>query len=398
MLSVLLAFDLLTVVLKPSVTANRDIAHNLPVGKWIPIGLTINNNSRRAVTLDIFDNHPETFNSEGLAYTCRVPSQQNLHFQYKTQALQRGDHVFSFVEIRHYSLLKLWKSQFKIACEDAVKVYPNFADMQYLSILAADNQLSRLGIYRNQRRGSGLEFHQLREYQQGDSVRQIDWHATSKHRKLISKEFQEERDQEIICLLDCSRRMRGLDQGKAYFDHALNAMIQLGQIIVRQGDAFGFFAFSGHERWFKPRKGFAAINSVLNNIYDLHATNAPSDYLFAAEKLMKLQKKRSLVIVVTNTRNEDNQDMMAAVHLLQRKHLVVIADLRDPIFDSIESQAINSPESARLHLESSLYLNQRRENHMRLKHEKLLVLDTSSQELPLKLIQSYFEIKRLNSL
>lgn len=395
---VVVLLDLLTVLLRPKLSAEREIAHNLPVGKWLQVELILNNKSKRNIRLDIFDLHPETFAVKGMPYISRLPKQQSLNLQYQIQPLQRGDYRFDSVEVRQYSLLSLWKAQFKIACENEVKVYPNFADMKYLSLLAADNQLSRLGVYLQQMRGSGLEFHQLREYQQGDSVRQIDWHATSKHRKLISKEFQEERDQEIICLLDCSRRMRGNDKGKPYFDHALNAMIQLGQIVVRQGDAFGFFAFSGQDRWFKPRKGFGAINEVLNKIYDLSTTTAPTDYLLAAENIMRLQKKRALIVIITNTRNEDTSDLLAATHLLQRKHLVAIADLRDPLLDNISEQQIGSPDAAKLYLETAAYQDVRRRVHKRLLHERLMILDTRCEELPLKLIQSYFEIKRLHSL
>ena len=94
-------------------------------------------------------------------------------------------------------------------------------------------------MLQRRRRGEGLEFHQLREYREGDSQRQIDWKATSRSGQLISREYQDERDQQIMLLIDCGRRMRAQDDELSHFDHVLNAALLLAYVGLRQGDAVG---------------------------------------------------------------------------------------------------------------------------------------------------------------
>ena len=68
-----------------------------------------------------------------------------------------------------------------------------------------------------------MEFHQLREYRQGDPQRAIDWKATSRTQRLIAREYEEEKDQRVLLVIDCGRRMAAKDDDLSHFDHALNA-------------------------------------------------------------------------------------------------------------------------------------------------------------------------------
>ena len=114
------------------------------------------------------------------------------------------------------------------------------------------------------KRGEGTDFKQLAEYRTGDAVRHIDWKATLRFEKPIVRQFQNERDQCVMLLIDCGRRMRADDRqggiGTAHFDQVLNAVMLLTYVALKQGDAVGAMTFGtppGEERWFAPRKGAA---------------------------------------------------------------------------------------------------------------------------------------------
>ena len=178
-----------------------------------------------------------------------------------------------------------------------------------------------------------MSFTSYVEYRRGDSLRQIDWRATSRLRKLISREYQEERDQQIIFLLDCGRRMRTKDGALSHFDHTLNAVLLLSYVALKQGDAVGFMAFGGPQRWLKPVKGAHQVNTLLNQVYDLHPTNRASDYIKAAQDLAVLHKKRALVVLASNLRDDDISELDPAVSLLSRHHLLLMANLREALLD-----------------------------------------------------------------
>ena len=231
--------------------------------------------------------------------------------------VRRGDFRFGGIELRLASPLGLWEATRYVGAENPVRVYPNFRAIARYTLLATDNRLSQIGILQARRRGEGLEFHQLREYRQGDSLRSIDWKATSRTARLIAREYQDERDQRILLLIDCGRRMGAKDGELSHFDHVLNAALLLAHVGLRQGDAVGVLAMSGEPRYLAPRKSVATIHAILNRVYDLEPTPLTSDYEAAAQDVMRRLTRRSLVVLLTNLRDEDDDAILPALKLLR---------------------------------------------------------------------------------
>src|SRR6185436_20368088 len=134
-------------------------------------------------------------------------------------------------DVRVRSRWGLFEFQERIGIEEVRRVYPDFAQVARYAWLAVDRRLQQIGIKSYRWRGEGTEFRQLREYRVGDSVRQIDWRATLRHDKPIVREYQDERDQCVMLLVDCGRRMRADDRtaaaGTTHFDQVLNAVMLL---------------------------------------------------------------------------------------------------------------------------------------------------------------------------
>lgn len=276
----------------------------------------------------------------------------------------------------------------------AVRVYPDFAAVARYALLATDNRLSQLGIRRRQRRGEGLEFHQLREYRQGDALRQIDWKATSRLRKLVSREYQDERDQQVNFLLDCGFRMRAQDGGTSHFDAALNAMLLLSYVVLRQGDAAGCLTFAGDERRYAAAKGRAQMSRLMNGLFDLAPTHRTPDFRALAATCTTHLHKRSLLVLMTNLRDEDTADLVAAARVLGERHLVLVATLRETVLDAMCATPPESDESALGAAAARLYLGEREQALARLAKEGVLVLDSTPEQLPVRLVNAYLDIKR----
>jgi len=272
-------------------------------------------------------------------------------------------------------------------------VYPNFRHVVRYSLLATENRTSQLGIRRRPRRGEGLEFHQLREYRDGDSMRQIDWKVTARVRKTISREYQDERDQQIVFLLDCGRKMRARDDELSHFDHALNSVLLLAHVALRQGDAVGLLSFSGERRWLAPRKGAHHLNPIMNAVYDLDASTRASDYLGAAQDLLQHVRKRALVVVVTNLRDEDHQELAMATRLLRRSHLVLVASLRERVLADTLAAPVHDLDDALRTASTHRYLESRQRAHDLLRGDGALALDCEPQQLGVALVNGYLDVK-----
>jgi uncharacterized protein (DUF58 family) len=272
-------------------------------------------------------------------------------------------------------------------------VYPNFRAVSRYSLLAAANRAGELGVRRRPRRGEGLEFHQLREYRQGDSLRQIDWKATARLRRAVSREYEEERDQQIVFLLDCGRKMHARDGALSHFDHALDAVLLLAHVALRQGDAVGLLAFSGAPRWLAPRKGAKQLDRVLNAVYDLESGTRASDYIEAAQQLASRLAKRALVVVVSNLRDEDHEELLLAARLLGRRHLVFVASMKERALSRALETRVKDLDSALTISATHQYLQARRHAHERLRKNGILALDAEPQQLAVALVNGYLDVK-----
>ncbi|MCU7809454.1 MAG: DUF58 domain-containing protein [Candidatus Thiodiazotropha sp. (ex Semelilucina semeliformis)] len=371
----------------------RDLRTSIPVGVWSEVSLKLVNDSDTVQDLQLHDHHPGDFKAEGMPSSLVLPADRQATVRYRLLPTRRGDGLFKGVDLLLQSPLALWRQKRFIELPASVRVFPNFREIAHYALLATDNHLSQIGVRRRQRRGEGSDFHQLREYRTGDALRQIDWKASSRYRRLISKEYQDERDQQLVFMLDCGRHMRHQDADGAHLDHALNAMLLLSYVADRQGDAVGFLSFGGMSRWQPPMKGGHVVRRLLDRTYDLDSSLQAADYLAAAHKLMPLQRRRSLVVILTNSRNEESGDLLKAAALLSRRHLVVIADLREQSLDRAVDQPVHDLSSALLFQGVVDYLSTRRQSHESLRHQGALIIDSEPRQLPVKLVNAYLDVK-----
>jgi len=373
--------------------ATRAVPQTLAIGTRHTVAVELANRGRRAARLRVFDHAPAGLGAMGLPRAFRLEPGARASFEYRIAPSVRGEHRIGRLELVASSSLGLWRRRIRTGSDQHVRVYPNFRAVSRYALLAAANRAGELGVRRRPLRGEGLEFHQLREYRQGDSLRQIDWKATARLRRAISREYEEERDQQIVFLLDCGRRMHARDGALSHFDHALDAVLLLAHVALRQGDAVGLLTFSGTPRWLAPRKGAKQLSRVLNSVYDLKTSARASDYLAGAQQLATRLAKRALVVVVSNLRDEDDEDLLLAARLLGRRHLVFAASMKERALSAALETRVRDLDSALTVAATHQYLLARRRAHERLRKSGILTLDAEPHELAVALVNGYLDVK-----
>jgi uncharacterized protein (DUF58 family) len=376
------------------ISVQRLVPGILPLGAWRDVKLRFNNPTDQTYRLTVFDHYPQPAELTGLPQTIQVIDHGWTEIVYRIRPLERGEMYFGTVQTLLDSRYRLWQRTLKLAEPMTVKVYPDFATLAQYALLATDHRITAMGIHKRRRRGEGQDFHQLREYRVGDTLRQIDWKATARTRKLIAKEYQEERDQSVVFLIDGSRRMRTRDGPLSHFDHALNAMILLAYVALHQGDAVGVQSFGGDLRWLAPKKGNGFLNTLIRTVYDLQPTLQPADYTHAASLLMTRQRKRALLVLLTNLRDEDSDELSAAIGLLKQRHVVLLASLREHVLDDLLNKPVETLPQARLYGATCHYLAARERCREKLYKQGSLILDVPPQELPIAVVNRYWDIKR----
>ena len=378
----------------PAPRLERDAAPSLPLGVFSPVRLRLANPGPRPLDAELFDGHPPYAESEGLPRRVAVPARGWVEVEYRLRPTQRGDQRFGRADLLLRERGDLWRRRLAAGVPQPVRVVPNFQAVARYALLALADQLGQIGIRVGRQRGEGLEFQELREYRSGDSLRRVDWKATARRQRLISRQYQEERNQQIVCLIDCGRRMHAKDGDLTHFDHVLNTVLLLAYVALRQGDAVGFQTFSGPERWLPPVQGPAGLEAILRRLYDLETTASPSDYLEAATRLMVNQKRRAFVVLISNLRDEDSDELAPALRLLRTRHLVLLASLRETALrDALAPPPRDLHDSLRV-AAVHRYLAAREKVLEELQVRGVLTLDVEPEVLPYQVVNRYLEVKR----
>ena len=195
-------------------------------------------------------------------------------------------------------------------------------------------------------------------------------------------------------MMDCGHRMLSKDGELSHFDYILNSILLMSYVALRQGDAVGIATFSHVKpRWIKPVKGVTKINSLLNGIYDLQPGSQAPDYISGANFVLSSHRKRALVIILSNLRDDDSDDLQIAVKLLKKRHNVIVASLQESSVHQILEQPINDLKGALAASAAHAYLDSRKKLINLLDKYRIHTLDVPPDRLPLALTNIYLDLK-----
>jgi uncharacterized protein (DUF58 family) len=386
---------------RASPAMSRRLPAAFAIGVRKAVTMLIDVQGSREWTCEIHDHADGLLDADGLPMTLTLPPATRVEATYTVRPARRGEVTFAPADLRIRSRWGLCQLLERIGTTERRRVYPDFAQIARYAWLAGDRRLQEIGIKTYQRRGEGTDFKQLSEYRAGDPVRHIDWKATLRLDKPVIREFQDERDQCVLLLVDCGRRMRahegGTGPGTSHFDQVLNAAMLLSYVALEQGDAVGAMTFGtppGEERSFAPRKGTLALNALMSVLYDLQPAPVHSDYVAAARRLLERHAKRSLVIIITNFRDEAGDELGQALTLLRTRHVVLIASLRERIVGEMMARPLDDGDAVIEVAGAHLYEQSRRDAFNRLAVRDALMVDAEPERLGIELVNRYSEAKR----
>ena len=390
---VVVAVDAVLARVRRPIEVLRRLPGRFALGESGEVRLILRNESGQPAKVEVFDGIPQGADAPTLPWSGEVPPNREIRVFHPVTLSARGEAVFGPVQVRRISPLGLWARKTQHLSAETVKVYPNYEPVVRFALLAMQHRESPMGIVRRPHPGSSRDFHQLRDYRDGDPLAQIDWKASSRRQLLISRDYQEQRNQSVVFLLDTGRRMRALDGGLPQFDHILNAVLLVSHLALRQGDQVAVKSFGGSDRWLPPVKGSHAMPVLLNHLYDYQTTAAPSDFSGAVEQLMIRQRRRSLVILLTNLRGEDGKELVPALQVLKSRHLVLLASMRERTVEEAIAGPVTSFSSALTFLAADRYVQERREVLATLGALGVLTMDATAQGFAVALANRYFDIK-----
>ncbi len=367
----------------------------LSLGAENPIRLSLRSRSWRGISFKVRDEPPELFKIETRTREGQVPARGTWEFIYHVRPLRRGDYRFGDLTLRWLGPLGLVIRQAKVDAQEPVKVYPNLLDVRRYDLLLRRNRLQEMGLRTTRQFGEGTEFERLREYLPDDEYRRINWKATARRNFPVTTEYQTERSQQVIAVLDAGRMMQSPVADIAKIDYVVNAVLLLTYVATGKGDRVGMLSFADDVlHYLGPRQGRGQFYRMLELLYGLEPQPVEPDYRKALAYLAVKQRRRALVVVFTDlTGGASLSSLVAQMSMLARSSLPLLVTISDP--DVVQASQMTPSDSLGVYQRAAAaqLLDERRIVLDALRQRGVLTLDVPANQLSLSVINRYLELK-----
>lgn len=383
----------------------RDHDQKLSLGVPNRIAIRVASRAQRPMILTVRDEPPDLFVGSDSATLQQALAPGETHtLDYYVRPLQRGDFAFGDLNVRWEGPLKFYTRQAVISAREGVQVYPNLHDIRAYDLLVRREQLAEMGLHNVRMRGEGTAFESLREYTPDDPYRSINWKATARRGKPISTDYEPERSQRVIAVLDVGRMMRspirvddpdGVSWNMAKVDFVINSVLLFSYVATLKGDQVGLLVFADQvQQFIPPAAGRAHFQKLLEAMYALQSQPVEADYGRALGYLQVHHKKRALVVLFTDLSGaRASEALLTHLPRLAPRHLPLLVTIRDPALDQEAGQRPDNSDAVYRRAVAEQLIDERRLLLDHLQRRGVLTLDVDASHLTMAVVNRYLELK-----
>jgi uncharacterized protein (DUF58 family) len=364
------------------------------------VELTLINDSTRSVHTTVLDTVPPQLRSAPPEVEISARAKDEGSVTYTVCPVGRGPAKLGDAYLRYQSPMRIAEKWAEVPLEETVQVYPDLDEAKRHSIYLLRSRQIEMEKRHSRMRGIGREFESLREYREGDEYRNICWTAAARRGKLVTRIYQIERSQVIWIVIDSGRLMRARIGALSKLDYAANAALSLAQVALYSGDRVGLLTYGRGIRHRLPAaKGSAHLRQMIEQLALMREETAEADHLQTASKLLSDQKRRSLIIWLTDlAETAMTPEVVEAASLMMPRHLVLFVAIGQPDLGEL---AATRPENEQqmFQVSAAQEMVHRRELLLaRLRERGALALEVNSGSVSPVLVNSYLQIKERNQL
>jgi uncharacterized protein (DUF58 family) len=381
---------------------SRKVEARLLVGVANAVVIRLHNTSDHHVRVHVRDDAPNGFAID--------PAQDDLHaelapharaeLRYDVVPGRRGQFAFGAIHLRVRGRFGLGALIVSIDAAQPVRVYPNLRAPRRYELAARLGALRSVGVRSVRAPGGGGEFEQLREYVAGDSYRDLDWKATAKRRRPVTRVLGQEQSQTVLIALDAGHMMAAAANGVTKLDHALDAALLLAYVALRNGDKVGLVLFA-HEvlDFVPPRAGHAHYARILEALSTAQAQPTYVDFRRLAEFVRARVPRRALLVMFSDLLDESQTAPLAAcAAALRQRHLPLCVSVNDPLTEQVALATVTDAQAAFHRAAAAAILEDRAATKLHLQRSGVGLLEASAAELAVATVNRYLEIKTRHAL
>ncbi|WP_296382650.1 DUF58 domain-containing protein [Winogradskyella sp.] len=391
----LVVIDLILLFKQKGISASRILPEKLSNGDDNPIEITLQNNYNFIADLLLIDELPFQYQKRDFEINTQLKKHDQKKITYTLRPLERGEYYFGNLNIYVNSPIGLVTRRFQFAKDAMVPNYPSFLQLRKYMLLAFSNKLFEYGLKKIRRIGHTMEFEQIKDYVNGDDIRNINWKATAKRNQLMVNQFQDERSQPIYSVIDKGRAMKMPFKGLSLLDYAINATLVISNVALKKQDKAGMFTFSRKvENKVVAERRPSQMNKILETLYNVNTDFSESDFSRLYIDIKRSLTQRGLILLYTNFETLDAlHRQLPYLQAIAKNHLLVVI-----FFENTELHKLTNVEASNTFdifqktiAEKFMYEKKLIVNELQ-KHGIQSIL-TAPEHLTINTINKYLEIK-----
>ena len=377
------------------IQAHRRTPKILSLGEINKIHLDISNLSQQNLSLEIIDELPVQLQKRDFKILLKTKSKKTETLSYDLRPLQRGAYIFGALNIYISSQIGLLQRLSKFTKTTSVPVYPSIIQMKQLELKAFDRVTNQKGIKKIRRLGHSYEFEQIKSYVRGDDYRSINWKASSRRGTLMVNAYQDERAQQVYCVLDKSRVMRMPFNGLSLLDYAINTSLVISNIVLQKDDRAGLFSFSDvMGTAIKAERKVNQLNKIMAALYREKERTGEANYELLYYASRKIIKGRSLLLLFTNFESTYALErVLPVLRKINTLHLLVVVFFDNSEIRQFSEKEAEDTEGIYLQTIAQNYLAEKAAMVQQLKQYGIQAILTRPEELAVNSINKYLELK-----
>jgi len=393
---ILAVFDAWNSKLPKAVRIERHFGSRFAVGAETAVRIEVANHAPRDISLILKDEYPPQMSLFGRREArLEVEAQTSASLFYGLTPPKRGQFSFGTIAVRYLSRWRLSWSQTTAGAPVTVKVYPNMRRAREAELKALGTRSFVAARRKSQWRGEGREFESLRDYVRGDEMRHISWTATARRGKLVTRQYQMERDQTILIALDAGRLMTGRLENETKLDLAVHATLALMSAAARAGDNAGLVVFGRRIKTFlPPKRGAEHLDAALEALHAIEPEMIEPSYSRAFEFVSANSRRRSLVVVLTDLVDEEgSSELLTSLKLLRPRHLPLVVTIADRDLKAVVREPPETETELFTQSVAEEIMHQREAALRLVESQGGLALDVTAAALVPKLLETYLRVK-----
>lgn len=397
-LAVLCLIDLVLLYsIKKGIEGLRGTPEKLSNGDQNRISISLRNNYRFMINLEIIDEIPYQFQVRDFSMKSKISSGEEKHFQYILKPVERGVYIFGKLRIYAGTELNFFNRRY-IANEDAeVSVYPSFLQMRKYELLAISNRLTEEGIKKIRNMGRNMEFDQIRKYNTDDDYRTINWKATAHRGELMVNQYEQERSQQVYSLIDMGRVMKMPFEGMTLLDYAINASLVISNIAILKHDKAGLLTFTAAvDTFLHADRKKNQIKKIQELLFKQETDFLESNYEMLYINVKRRISQRSLLLLYTNFESITSmQRNLGFLKLLAQSHLLVVIFFVNTEIQGLLSEQTSTLEEIYVKTIAEKIFLEKKKIVKELNKNGIHSILTEPKNLSVNTINKYLELKSL---